>query len=132
VRENGEDWEEGTWSEIKFEASYEQDSTVFVYKCQVNKKITYEGTTPQPPIYTKWGFPELLEAYERNSAVSGETWATFLKLTQNKSDTGLYYDDQGKLYIDASFINTGALRVGGTVNGNGEIIDPIFSADFKE
>jgi hypothetical protein len=36
------------------------------------------------------------------------------------------------LYIDANFINTGALRVGGTVNSNGEIIDPIFSADFKE
>ena len=56
-----------------------------------------------------------------SAAVNGQTQQSiFNKLTNNSSDQGIYLEN-GKIYINSSYIKTGELEVGGTNNRFGKI-----------
>lgn len=77
--------------------------------------------------YQDWGTPYLSEAY-LNDAVDTKSYAEFLTLTNFGVDQGLSYNSDGKLYINANYINTGALIVS---RKSGDPDDILFAAGWN-
>lgn len=98
----------GIWTTAEITAS---STYKFVFTSTGVKTTTYSGTTAQTPTYSGWTTPELWGAWLSNS-VDVKAYAEFLKLTNNGTAEGLKYNENGNLYINATYINTGTLTVG--------------------
>lgn len=105
----------------------------YLWACYVTKTTTYKYNEDKTEaivntiIYSNASAPHLIEAYTSNSAISSDTYATFLSLTNFGEKQGLSYNSDGDLYINASFINTGALTINSASPGS----KYLFSADIN-
>jgi hypothetical protein len=85
----------------------------YSYICEGTKKTTYSETGAGEVTYT-WSDPKLYQAYN-DFGLSSKNYASFLTATNFGASDALYWakDDtnNAKLYIDASFIKTGALSI---------------------
>ena len=99
------DWEE---KEITLDSNSPKR---YVYSSTGTKKTTYNNDgTPKQTTYHGFTTPELWSAY-LNDSVNTQSYATLLKLTNNDKSQGLFYDNKGQLYVNASYINTGILTI---------------------
>lgn len=73
--------------------------------------------------YSGWTNPELWGAYGGEN-IPPYVYATFVKLTNNTASQGSFYDENGKYYINANYIQTGFLTVGD------DPLHPIFQAGW--
>jgi hypothetical protein len=77
---------------------------------------------------SNWTTPELHSAYYAN--ISGSTAAEYYKLFGTDIDNnGMKYNDDGKLFINATMINTGTLTITDDGSATGEVL---FSAGWNE
>lgn len=85
----------------------------YVWSCTGVKTTTYKDAagTVNSITYNSWTTPELYKAYTSNTNIDPLNYATFLRLSNFKSDQGNFYDDGGNMYINASLMNVGSLLV---------------------
>ena len=107
------------WAEPKPSAPY-------VYACTATKV----GDT-----YSNHSTPWLDTAQSpTGTAISPSQWAEFMTLTNGKKEENLFFNDNGDMYINASLINVGSLRVekdfSVAINGDGSKANLLSSDQF--
>lgn len=103
----------------------------YLWACPATKIIEYVGNDPKDATYQDVGEPYMREAFMGNNATSSIStiaYAEFLNLTNFGKAQGLSYGSDGKLYINASYINTGTL----TVARNNDASDILFAAGWDD
>jgi hypothetical protein len=87
----------------------------YVFICKGQKVITYNTNNTSTTRY-EWGEVELYDAglFDENAVEipTSKSYVEFLKLTDFGIKDGLEYGENGNLYINASFIKSGALLIG--------------------
>lgn len=103
----------------------------YTWSCTGVKTTAYNANgTEKTPTYGSWTTPELYKAYIEN--VDPFAAAEYYKLTDFGKEQGIEYGSDGKLYINATYINTGALTVRTDGLGDRAIGGIIFSAGVEE
>ena len=92
----------------------------FLFKCSGNKTLNADGSATYA-----WTDVKLIQIYGKDQKYASQ-YNTFNELTQNGSQKIMQYDNNGDLYINASFIKTGILEVKDEEN------ESIFSAGVDE
>lgn len=103
----------------------------YLWACSITKIVEYVGNDPKDATYQDVGEPYMCEAFMGNgatSSISTIAYAEFLNLTNFGKAQGLSYGSDGKLYINASYINTGTL----TVARNNDASDILFAAGWDD
>ena len=123
------DWVTGLTTEL-LEEWISKDATTQEYKHKFLWKSqgTYveNAETKEKTYDNNWTTPELYDA--RYGKITGEKAVAFYKLFGYNADKeGIAYDDNGKAYINASYINTGTFSV-----TNKETNETLFSAGWDE
>jgi hypothetical protein len=95
-----------TTSEPTSSSSYK-----YTWSCTGVKTTTYNTDgSANTPTYSNWTTPELYKAYI-SDAVDPFATAEYYKLTDFEKKEAITYGTDGKLYLNATYINTGALTV---------------------
>lgn len=130
----------GTWYITNLDAvsSYRR-----VYRAQQTKTVTYVNNVPQTPTITCTQ-PEVYKAWHDDETgaahVDQIAYATFIRTTNNGKTDALYFSDgtdgatAGRLYINATYIKTGALDAGLITTGTLMVTDgtnTVFSANVN-
>lgn len=109
------------WSQTKPTYS---TGTLFILSCIQTTTTTYSSSS-DPGVQTyAYSTIELIEVHN-GSAINSATLATFYSLTNGGNNDGIYYDNNGQLWIKSSLIDTQELMV-----RNGSNI--VFSASSNE
>lgn len=116
------------------------ETNPYLWACYVTKTTTYKYNEDKTEViidtitYSNASAPRLIEAYADNNAISADTYATFLSLTNFGKTQGLSYDSDGGLYINASYINTGALTITRKKPGDDgfDLNDVLFAAGWGD
>lgn len=90
-------------------------SNPHLWSCTGTKTTTYSSATDTTNGVTKynndWTTPELYKAYTTNTNIDPLNYATFLRLSNFKETENTFYDNDGKMYINASLMNVDSLLV---------------------
>jgi hypothetical protein len=105
----------GSW--ITTEPGVNDTTHKYIWSCTGVRTTTYNVSGGEEPVtYGSWTTPELYKAYI--DKVDPFAAAEYLKLTDFENKKTLTYGNNGELYINATYINTGALTV--TKGGDGD------------
>lgn len=103
---------QGGWSET--EPNGLSDTNKYIWSCTGTKTTTYSSatdTTGETKYNNDWTTPELYKAYTTNTNIDPLNYATFLRLSNFEEDQGNFYSSDGRMYINAEFMNVGSLLV---------------------
>ena len=116
----------GSWTAT--DPGVNSTTNIYLWSCTGVKTTTYnDNGTANSPTYGSWTTPELYKAYIEK--VDPFSAAEYYKITNFGTKDAFGYGTDGNMYVNATYINTGALTVkkGGDGTDKNEVI---FSAGW--